>query len=322
MPPVSDEQIRRAKSVDILAYLRSYEPQSLRKSKGVNDEYCLAEHDSLKISNGKFNWFSQGVGGYSALDFLVKVRGMGFIDAVRHLTDTSNTLYKAALPPVLPKVPKPLKPFTLPPKNANNDRVYAYLRGRGIDSDIIKLCINSGILYENTWGNCIFVGYDGDKARFACERGTKNGYKQDVTGSDKRFSFILPPVKPDSRNLVVCESPADTLSHAGIHKLDGDKWDGHRLSLGGVGSIALMSFLERNPQIINVRLSLDNDKAGREATDRIIRELLSDKRFSHLKITVAPPPLGKDNNDTLQAIIELHNQKLRSDRSKEAVNFI
>jgi hypothetical protein len=322
MPTVTDEQIRRAKEVGILAYLRTHEPQSLRKSKGGNDEYYLAEHDSLKISNGKFHWFSRGIGGYSALDFLVKVRGMGFIDAVRRLTGDGIDYRAIPLPP-LPKQAKPSKPFALPPANINNDRVYAYLRGRGIDRDIIKRCIDGGILYENTMGNCIFVGYDGSKPRFACERGTKDDYKKDISASDKRFSFVLPPKNPNSHNLMTCESPIDCLSHAGIHKLDGDRWDGFRLSLGGVGSVALISFLERNPQIENVRLSLDNDKAGRGATERMIKELLSEKRFSHMKISDAPPPIGnKDYNDTLQAILQLHKHKSRPDRSKEAVYFI
>jgi len=317
MPPVSDEQIRQAKNVDILAYLRSHEPQALRKSKGSNDEYYLADHDSLKISNGRFNWFSRGVGGYSALDFLIKVRGMNFIDAVLHLTE-DGVAYKTEL-----RSPqKALKPFTLPSKNVNNDRVYAYLRGRGIDCDTIKQCFDDGILYENTRGNCVFVGYCGDKPMFACERGTKDGYKKDVLGSNKAYSFVLPPSNPDSQNLACFESAVDSISHACIHNIDGNKWDGYRLSLGGVGSIALISFLERNPQIKNVRLSLDSDKAGIEATNRIIRELLSDKRFSHLRITVSPPPVGKDYSDTLQAIIQLNKQKSRSDRSKEAVSSI
>ena len=322
MPAVTDEQIRRAKEVDILAYLRTHEPRSLRKSKGGNDEYYLAEHDSLKISNGKFHWFSRNVGGYSALDFLIKVRGMGFVDAVRHLTGDGAAYKSIPLPP-LPKQEKPSKSFALPPANINNDRVYAYLRGRGIDGDIIKRCIDGGILYENTRGDCVFVGYDGDKPRFACERGTKDDHKKDISASDKRFSFVLPPKNPNSRNLTACESPIDCLSHAGIHKLDGDKWDGFRLSLGGVGSIALISFLERNPQIENVRLCLDGDKAGKTATERIIKELLSDKRFERLTITAAPPPDGyKDYNDALKAAIQLHKQKSRPDRSKEAVNFI
>ena len=72
MPSLSDEQIRLARDVDILAYLRTHEPQSLRKSKGGANEYYLAEHDSLKISNGRFHWFSRGLGGYSALDFLIR----------------------------------------------------------------------------------------------------------------------------------------------------------------------------------------------------------------------------------------------------------
>ena len=321
MPPISDEQIRRAREVDILAYLRAYEPQSLRKSRGNRDEYYLAEHDSLKISNGKFHWFSQGVGGYSALDYLVKVRGMGFIDAVRRLTG-DGIAYVAHPLPSLPKQAKPLKPFALPPANINNDRVYAYLRGRGIDGDTIKRCIDGGILYENTRGNCVFVGYDGGKPRFAFERGTKGDYKRDISASDKRFSFALPPKNPDSHNLMACESPIDCLSHACIHRLDGDKWDGYRLSLAGVGSAALTSFLERNPQIGSVRLCLDADNAGRDATERIIRELLNDNRFSRLKITVSPPPIGKDYNDTLQAIMQLHKHKSRPDRSKEAANSI
>ena len=317
MPSVSSEQIQKAKSVDILAYLRVHEPQSLRKSKGGNNEYYLAEHDSLKISNGKFHWFSQGVGGYNALDFLVKVRGMGFIDAVIHLTDGTGTVYKAEHPPP----PKPQKPFALPAANANNDRVYAYLRGRGIDGGIIKRCFDSGTLYENTKGNCVFVGHDGKTPRFACERGTKGDYKKDVSGSDKRFSFVLPAKNPTSRNLTCLEAPVDVLSHASIHKLGGDKWDGYRLSLGGVSSTALISFLERNPQIEVVRLSLDCDKAGKDAADRIIRGLLGDRRFARLKIINAPPPerFGKDFNDTLQAVIQLNKQKLRSDRPREAV---
>jgi len=110
------------------------------------------------------------------------------------------------------------------------------------------------------------------------------------------------------------------LSHAVIHKIDGDKWDGYRLALGGVGSIALISFLEHNPQIENIRLCLDRDKAGAEATDRIIKKLLTNKQFSHIKVTVTPPPVGfgKDYNDCLQKIIQINKQKSHSNRSKEA----
>ena len=58
----TEEQIKTAKSIDLLTYLQTYEPDNLRRA---GKEYCLAEHDSLKISNGKWFWHSRGFGGYS-----------------------------------------------------------------------------------------------------------------------------------------------------------------------------------------------------------------------------------------------------------------
>lgn len=40
--------------------------------------YCTREHDSLKISNGKWYWWSRGIGGVSALDYLIKVKEYSF----------------------------------------------------------------------------------------------------------------------------------------------------------------------------------------------------------------------------------------------------
>ncbi|WP_303860704.1 toprim domain-containing protein [Alkalibaculum bacchi] len=312
MALLSAEQVEQARNVDLLTYLQTHEPYSIRKS-GAN-EYCLVEHDSLKISNGKFNWFSRGFGGYSALDFLIKVRGLDFPEAVNHLAG-GDVAYSPPKPP--PKVlkEKPPKAFALPVANINNDKAIAYLRGRGVDNDIIRQCIKGGLLYEAAKShNCVFVGYKGKKAKFACERGISDDYKKDVYGSDKRFNFTLPPINPNSTKLMVMESPIDCLSHASIHKLDGNKWDGYRLSLGGVSSLALISFLEQYPEIKGVQLGLDNDKAGQKATNRIIKELLSDNRFSHLKISIVPPPIGKDYCDTLGAILQLNKEKSTQNR--------
>ncbi len=43
---------------------------------------CTREHDSLKISNGMWFWFSRGIGGKSALDYLIKVKGHTLPEAV------------------------------------------------------------------------------------------------------------------------------------------------------------------------------------------------------------------------------------------------
>ena len=76
----SPDEVQRAKKMDLLTYLRQYEPQELVHLSG--DNYCTRTHDSLKISNGKWYWFSRGIGGRSALDYLIKVKGMSFPDAV------------------------------------------------------------------------------------------------------------------------------------------------------------------------------------------------------------------------------------------------
>ena len=68
MPYIPPEVVARAREVDLLTYLRTYEPQELVHFGGST--YCTREHDSLKISNGKWCWFSRGIGGYSALDYL------------------------------------------------------------------------------------------------------------------------------------------------------------------------------------------------------------------------------------------------------------
>ncbi len=59
--------------------MRNYEPNELVHFS--DKEYCTRTHDSLKISNGKWMWWSKGFGGASALDYLIKVRGKSFNEA-------------------------------------------------------------------------------------------------------------------------------------------------------------------------------------------------------------------------------------------------
>lgn len=76
--------IEQARRMHLLSYLRAYEPSNLVRVGG--NVYCTREHDSLKISNGKWYWWSRGIGGVSALDYLIKVKDYGFVEAVEALT--------------------------------------------------------------------------------------------------------------------------------------------------------------------------------------------------------------------------------------------
>ena len=80
---VTPEDIEEVRKIDVLTYLKNYEPHELVKV--TRDTYCTKEHDSLKISNGKWFWFSQNIGGHTALDYLIIVKGYALPAAVEML---------------------------------------------------------------------------------------------------------------------------------------------------------------------------------------------------------------------------------------------
>ena len=91
MPYIAPEVITEAKRMDLLTYLREYEPGELVKFS--SNTYTTRTHDSLKISNGKWMWWSRGIGGKSALDYLIKVRGMDFVEAVQTIMGNGSVSF-------------------------------------------------------------------------------------------------------------------------------------------------------------------------------------------------------------------------------------
>lgn len=144
MPYIPPEVVAQAREMDLLTYLRTYEPQELVHFGGST--YCTREHDSLKISNGKWCWFSRGIGGYSALDYLIKVKEMPFTQAVETIMGNLSAAPPAFAP--TPKAPKE-KVLLLPQVNRSATYAIEYLHRRGIDYELIDFCIQTGRLYES-----------------------------------------------------------------------------------------------------------------------------------------------------------------------------
>ena len=309
MPCVSKEQIVRAKEWDLLSYLQTYEPQELKRC-GPR-EYCTRTHDSLKISNGKWCWNSRGIGGRTALDYLIKVRGMDFTEAVETLSGS-----RAPPPQERPAPPTTQKPFKLPKASRFPSAVLSYLQGRGIHPELIGACIEAGTLYESRkYQNCVFVGRDPTgRARSASLRGTRDRFRLDVEGSDKRYSFSLLAADPACPRLAVAESPIDALSLATLVKLSGGNWrDSHYLSLGGTAPRAMLQFLYDHPNVIQVSLCLDNDKAGIVGMERLEQTIQEDPELAQrVKLIYRNPPpaeFGKDYNEFLCAHVKAERQK-------------
>jgi hypothetical protein len=311
MPGVSVERVAAAKAVDLLSYLQATEPWELRRSRA--NEYRTVSHGSLVISKGMWYWNRGGFGGKSALDYLIKVRGMGFVDAVE--TVLGSRAASASLLPVKMPEPQSRKAFTLPPPARFPAHAVSYLQGRGIRGDPLKTCLSNGTVYESRDGGkavCVFVGHDNSSIpRFAHLRGIHAKYHRDTEGSDKRFSFSLPAKRIDSPILIVTESPIDALSHACLFP-ELDAW---RLSLGGTSDIALTAFLEHHPQITGVSLCLDGDVAGQTAARKIQASLAISR--PDIAVTIDPPEQGKDYNDMLLHVIRQEREDRVSDRHSD-----
>ena len=88
MPGVTEEQITAAKQMSAIEFLRRYRPGELVKAES-RGEFQLKEHDSFKINEttSLWHWKSRDVGGKSALDYLIKVEGMKFVEAVQTLCE-------------------------------------------------------------------------------------------------------------------------------------------------------------------------------------------------------------------------------------------
>ena len=317
---IDPDVLERARQIDLLSYLRAYEPSNLVKVKGTTNVYCTAEHDSLKISNGKWYWWSRGFGGYSALDYLMKVREYGFVEAVEILTGQALADWKP--PPPAPKKDEP-KVLLLPPKNKDCDRVTEYLFGRGIDYSLIQECVADGTIYESAdYHNAVFVGKDKDGTpKYAACRGTMGSFRLDASGSDKRYSFRLLAREPTA-TVHLFEAAIDLLSYATYLKCEGKDYKSENLlSLSGVYQpkkeikaskipIALTTFLKDNPHIKTIVLHLDNDKVGRLCTAALTELLQND-----YEIVDAPPPVGKDVNDFLMSYLGIARAKPYRERS-------
>ena len=314
MPYIAPEVITEAKRMDLLTYLREYEPGELVKFS--SNTYTTRTHDSLKISNGKWMWWSRGIGGKSALDYLIKVRGMDFVEAVQTIMGNGSVSFPTC---------KNIKsyeeqPLLLPEKSPTTDVVFDYLFGRGLDFEIISYCLEQELIIESLpYHNAVFIGYDENKEpKYAAYRATNQSrIMGDCTGSKKQYSFRLTAENTGEVHLFECA--IDLLSYATLMKLEGKDWRQFNLvSLAGVYSpkqkiedskvpVTLGRLLEKDKTIRRIVLHLDNDIAGRKAT-KALQTILSDK----YEVVDDPPQYGKDVNDFLCKRLGIKDKTERS----------
>ena len=142
--------------------------------------------------------------------YLIKVKDYGFVEAVEALAGGAVEW----TPPQTPKKDEP-KVLLLPPKHRDCNRVMQCLFGRGIDYQLIQECIADGTIYESAdYHNAVFVGKDkSGTPKYAALRSTLGSpFKQDASGSDKRYSFRLLAKEPIN-TVHLFEAAVDLLSY-------------------------------------------------------------------------------------------------------------
>ena len=177
MAHLEEDIIERAKNTDMIALLESEEGFSFKSTYGEREFKCI-EHNSLVVNGNRRRWYwnSRQVGGNNAIDYLVKIRGMNFRDAVLHLVgDREQTAYTPIRKAVTENVSvsKPVR-FVLPEQahfpdgRRNYSNIIAYInKGRGIDMNIINTLIASGQIYQGVQYNGLhIVGYNDEGIAF------------------------------------------------------------------------------------------------------------------------------------------------------------
>ncbi|WP_304976626.1 DUF3991 and toprim domain-containing protein [uncultured Alistipes sp.] len=286
----TDAEIAAANDTDLPELLRRLGYHVRR----VGRYYTTSEMDSLRVRDRRTWWrYSDSTGG-DAVEFLRRFHGMLFPEAVGYLLDFSG------LPDGIPGDPVPVRKtrppprtppvFVLPPPNADDGRVRAYLVGRGIAPGVVDGFIRSGLLYEDERHNCVFVGHNRTGTPvFAAKRGTSDGFRGDVPGSDKRVAFRTPYV-PALDAVHVFEAPIDLMSWITLYG------PCNAVALCGLHDAPLAAYLRDHQGIRRIALCLDADGPGREAAGRLGAKY----RAAGYGVMDYLPPLGKDWNEFIQ----------------------
>lgn len=295
------KNIEAARRISVMQYLETYHPGELVRK--TDKEYCTKTHSSLVITpaNGLFHWFSQSKGGNNALDYLVKVEGMDFVSAVRLLSAMAPAPVSIQTAKASSPQQHTTRPFELPTADRNTEAATAYLMHRGISPKVLRYCVGSGILYQTTRGNyrnCVFVGKDdGGVPRSAFQRACQGTYRGDVTGSQKKYGFLMQAENPDCDTVELYEAPIDAMSGATLRQYtDIGKWRSvHYLALGGLNHQPIEYFLSQHPQVKTVVLCFDRDEPGLRFTETVAQRL-AERGFN---VEKRLPAVGKDYNESL-----------------------
>ena len=134
MPGVTEQEIAQAKQMNLYQYMQLCEPDNF-KPEGPG-QFRHKGHSSLTFAeDGSWTYFKTKATGRTALNYLIEVEGVSFVEAVREINRIQGGVRPSFQPVKAPSPPaekKPAKEFRLPKPDKNNYAATAYLRKRCI----------------------------------------------------------------------------------------------------------------------------------------------------------------------------------------------
>ena len=344
MPKYTDEQVERAKNVDVRTFLEQTEGYSFeghgRFIKCQNPERT-GQPSSLSVDTKLNRIFYNSMTGnrpLSAVDWCMKIKDMDFQSTMQFVLG-ENPQGQRVERPKYQQHKAQENANTYEPKNLElsersdiSKHVYAYLtKTRCIPENIVKNCLDNNLIYEDVRKNAVFVGYDSENKipKYAARRGTftpdgKEPFKRDCTGSDKNFAFRLEG--KNTETVYVAEAAIDVLSLAALE----DKFHGSGaykektyLSTGGAGIDSALEQFCKTHDVKTINICFDNDEAGKNGMEKVMQKF----REKGYTVNDMRASLAHDYNDELVAFsndpnfyskppdVAAGSQKIKKERS-------
>lgn len=278
------ENLRNINCYKILSYL-GYNGTS----EGSYKRYKFDDHNLIINQNNKFYDNQNNIGGYGAIDLLIKIfkynynKSIQFLETIKdnkkenkifiNLEKTNNNKGKNKDKHIYKDIP------LFDKKNIDNVRNYL-VNKRKIDKNIINNLINNNLIYSDKYSNCIFLD---EKRSYAYIRGTGDIKFIITNGKPNFFKYRF----GNNEDIYLFESIIDALSFRTLYNKDGIY-----IITNGNTLIKKIHELEEIKNSSQIYCCFDNDPKG-VYFDLTIKNIFKNKKINILK------SINKDFNEDL-----------------------
>lgn len=317
MARYTKEQIDSVAQTDMVDFLASEYGWTIVK---VGNCYSTKEHDSIRIRPDRKFWYwnSQKIGGKGLIEWLRKIENMDFKEIMSKMVGTIYPSAEIAEYSTENSINHGNTSYfdekNIPQKtNGKYSNAFVYLtKTRCISAGVVSELMKSHRIYQDIKNNVVFVNpNEKGEVGFWCLRGTNTEKKftRNMSGSNNPYYGFALDAQCECDTLYVFEAPIDLLSHCTIADIKygtGSWHNQHRIALCGVNDTAMRYYLSSHKNINTIKFCLDNDEAGRTATQKLMAKYY-ELGYRTQSISYKCP--GKDINEMLCNYVNKTKQK-------------